>query len=398
MFSLKHLWIERRARKISDPIERLRYLRAVPASVPARRAFVNSRWASSLVLAIIIAFLSTHDAQSRQPVRIATPAPAPIQYAPVRPQTTDAPADTPIVWPVEQTSQYDLYSNGLRIENKLEISSRPRSYSLIGRDSGNAGPKRAQPAGIVFHMTESPQASFEPGQRSALKRIGEGLLIYVRNKRAYHFVIDRFGRVHRIVVESDVANHAGNSVWADSQGLYLNLNDSFIGVAFEARTQADQPPVNDPQLHAARLLTEMLRGKYNLPAGNCVTHAQVSVNPDNMRIGWHTDWGNTFAFTELGLPDNYEIPVPALYMFGFEYDEAYWNSTGPGLRKGLFLAEQRMRAGAADRGLTTAEYRKTLQQRYKSARSALHRESAEPEDQLKDQLKVQPQDQQEKQR
>ncbi len=68
--------------------------------------------------------------------------------------------------------------------------------------------------------------------------------------------------------------------------MYLNLNESFIGVAFEASSQTDQPdhlPVNEPQLHAAKILTEMLRDKYNLPAENCVTHAQVSVNPDNMR-------------------------------------------------------------------------------------------------------------------
>ena len=61
-----------------------------------------------------------------------------------------------------------------------------------------------------------------------------------RHHRAYHFVIDRFGRVHRIVVESDAANHAGHSVWADSKWLYLHLNDGFLSVAFEARMQADQ--------------------------------------------------------------------------------------------------------------------------------------------------------------
>jgi hypothetical protein len=41
--------------------------------------------------------------------------------------------DGPVVWPVEQTSQYDLYSNGLRVENGLEISNQPRFYSLIRR-------------------------------------------------------------------------------------------------------------------------------------------------------------------------------------------------------------------------------------------------------------------------
>ena len=123
----------------------------------------------------------------------------------------------------------------------------------------------------------------------------------------------------------------------------------------------------------------MLRGKYNLPAGDCVTHAQVSVNPDNMRIGWHTDWGTSFPFQEIGLPDNYEIPNPALYLFGFDYDLAYVNATGPDLWKGLALAEERSREAAAERGITTAEYRKILQQKYKEARSALQDGSAREE-------------------
>src|SRR5262249_14845919 len=147
---------------------------------------------------------------------------------------------------------------------------------------------------------------------------------------------------HRIVVESDTANHAGHSVWADSQWLYIDLNTSFLGVAFEAQTHADQQPVNAAQMYAAKVLTEMLRSKYNLPAENCVTHAQVSVNPDNMRIGWHTDWGSSFPFKEVGLPDNYAIPNPSLYLFGFEYDPIYVKSTGSDLWKGLESAEQRV--------------------------------------------------------
>jgi hypothetical protein len=98
-----------------------------------------------------------------------------------------------------------------------------------------------------------------------------------------------------------------------------------------------------------------------------------------MRVGWHTDWGNTFAFKELGLPDNYEIPNPALYLFGFEYDQAYLDSTGPGLWTGLSLGEDKLRETAANRGLTVAEYRKILQQRYKNARAAFQHQSAEEE-------------------
>ena len=296
--------------------------------------------------------------------------------SPVRP----AP-DVPNIWPVEQTREYDLYSNGLRIENRLTISNEPRSYRLIARGSGVLGPLRTQPAGIVFHTSESDQAPFEREQKRILKRIGQELLLYVRNHRAYHFVIDRFGRVNRIVVESDAANHAGHSVWADSKWLYLDLNDGFLGVAFEARMQADQAIITEAQLRAAKALTEMLRAKYNLPAENCVVHAQVSVNPSNRRIGWHTDWGAGFPFREIGLPDNYQIPNPSLYLFGFEYDPAYTAVTGPDLWKGLEAADERVREAAAERGVTPATYRKVLQQRFRDALSAVQHKNAGEENQ-----------------
>ena len=238
---------------------------------------------------------------------------------------------------------------------------------------------RTQPAGILFHTTESDQAPFEATQQHNLHRIGLETLLYVRNKRAYHFVIDRFGGVHRIVVESDAANHAGNSVWADSRWLYLGLNQSFLSVAFEASMQTDQPPINEAQVHAAKVLTEMLRSKYNIPAENCVTHAQVSVNPDNMRIGWHSDWGKGFPFREVGLPDNYEQPPPSLYLLGFEYDSVYLHAIGPGIRKGLALAEEWLRDRAAANLMSVAQYRTILHKRYRDEMTALRNRGADEE-------------------
>ena len=216
-------------------------------------------------------------------------------------------ARSPTSWRIEWSRDYEVYSNGLRIENQLAVANEPRwPYQLLERGEDwvrqgdqsqpDAGKRssvllRTQPAGIVFHTTESDQAPFEATQQHNLHRIGLETLLYVRNKRAYHFVIDRFGGVHRIVVESDAANHAGNSVWADSRWLYLELNQSFLGVSFEASMQTGESPINEAQVHAAKVLTEMLRSKYNIAAENCVTHAQVSVNPDKRRIGWHSDWG-----------------------------------------------------------------------------------------------------------
>ena len=361
--------IERRAQRIADPIEKLRYLRKATAQVPQS----GRRWTWLALFGLVIVAIPLHSVSN---ANVRRPAGLSLTLAPKIQSGTDIPA----VWLVEKTSQFEVYSNGLRIENQSSVSNQPRWYSLLSRDPEQTqGPGRAQPSGIVFHTTESDQAPFQPDQNRALKRIGGDLLQFVRNKRAYHFLIDRFGRVHRIVVESDSANHAGHAVWADSQWLYIDLNSSFLGVAFEAQTVRGQPPVNPAQIHAARVLTGMLRSKYNLGPENCVTHAQVSVNPSNMRIGWHTDWGKDFPFEDIGLPDNYQQPSPALAVFGFSYDAAYLEVTGAAIWKGLALGEEQLRRAAAEQGVSLAGHRKLLQKRYRDQAAALRHPGAQEE-------------------
>ena len=127
---------------------------------------------------------------------------------------------------------------------------------------------------------------------------------------------------------------------------------------------------------AGKVLTEMLRSRYGIATENCVTHAQVSVNPQNMRIGEHTDWAGKFPFAGVGLPDNYSIPLASLYVFGFDYDSVFVRATGARWR-GLDLAELKVARQAAAEGLETRRYRAILQHRYKDIASALKEKSAE---------------------
>jgi hypothetical protein len=274
------------------------------------------------------------------------------------------------VWLVDHTKDFEIYSNGLRIDDRYTVSSDSRaSYQVYRRSAIDpTQPEwRTAPAGIVYHTTESDQARFEEDETSKLKRIGKGVLSYVKQQHAYHFLIDRFGQVFRVVKESDIADHAGMSIWADNQVVYVNLNSSFFGVAFETQTQSGEalPSANPAQIHAARVLTEMLRSKYHIPASNCVTHAQVSVNPGNMLIGYHTDWAGNFPFLEVGLSDNYTAPPPSIYAFGFDYDATFVHHTGVRLWEGLALADDEMRTEAAARGLAVAKYRTILRKKYK---------------------------------
>jgi len=110
----------------------------------------------------------------------------------------------------------------------------------------------------------------------------------------------------------------------------------------------------------------MLRTRYGIAAGNCVTHAQVSVNPENMRVGFHTDWASSFPFAKLGLPDNYARALPSITEFGFVSDETFVQSAGTRLYAGVELAEAELVRSAAASGASVAELRKTLRQRYRT--------------------------------
>jgi hypothetical protein len=356
-------WTENVAGAIGDPVRRLRFLRAV-GPAPARRGNKSRRRVLSLLVsaaavAVLVIFLF-----SRAAARVAPPPPPPAPRAPVAAR----PAGVQPVWEVEDRNGVEVYSNGLRIENRGAVSNHPRSF-LAFPAGGGEPVRRNQPAGIVFHSTESQIAPFEAGHNQALRRIGESLLEYVRRRRSYHFLIDRFGRVFRVVAESDTADHAGHSVWADSESAYLNLNESFLGIAFEARTDAapGEPAMTTAQARSALMLVEMLRARYRIPAGNCVTHAQVSVNPSNMRVGYHVDWYSGFPFADVGLPDNNAAALPSVWMFGFQCD--------PGLlAAGNEAAEAILARDAAAESLTPMAYRKRLQQKYRQKMAVVKRD------------------------
>jgi len=180
------------------------------------------------------------------------------------------------------------------------------------------------------------------------------------------------------VRESDAANHAGYSVWADDRWLYLNLNDSFLGISFEARTShGDEPEITPAQIRSGALLTEMLRARYLIAATNCITHAQVSVNPNNMRIGYHTDWAANFPYRAMGLPDNYATPPASLYLCGFEYDRRYLASTGTRVEAAVELSEKKLDEAAAALRMPVERYRKLLQKQYRKNVLALRKGAPE---------------------
>lgn len=313
----------------------------------------------ALVTAAVLGAVLQSDAS--RAVRRGLPPPAP------RPALATS-SSAPKVWLVEHKPAMDIYSNGLRIENEFLVNTRARAYATIDRQSRHISGAATRPAGIVFHTTESRMAPFDPSANTRLKRNGRDLMAFIARNRLYHFVIDRFGRVYRAVAETDYANHAGHSIWADDRQIYWNLNQSFFGMAFEAQTEAGGAAdiATRAQIDAARVLIEMLRSKYGIPASNCVTHAQVSINPQSMRLGYHTDWAGNFPFHEVGLADGYDTPVVALTLFAFDYDAEFLRANGGRVWPGLVRAEEQLVREAAAHGATFGSYRRMLQQNFRT--------------------------------
>ena len=373
-------FIERRAGQFQDPVQRLRYLQSSMGSVTGRPVLHATKSARAkklamLGVALLLGYLliPKYKASSRiSPVAKMSVPPPPIAQASAAP----IPDTIANVWLVDQSRDFETYSNGLRIDDRYVKPFQKRIfYPVYQRGAIDASQPecRSEPAGIVYHTTESDQARFTADQNARLKRIGEG-----RHRRgAAEPQLSFPDRSFWPGVPHCSGGRRGQScgllgVGRRQYASIVNLNSSFLGIAFETQTQlGDMPSANPAQVHAARILTEMLRAKYHIPQSNCVTHAQVSVNPDNMLVGYHTDWAGNFPFRDIGLNDNYALPPPSIYAFGFNYDPAFVHATGVRLWQGLALAEDQMQTQAAARGIPVSRYRAILQKQYKEVLAAL---------------------------
>ena len=214
------------------------------------------------------------------------------------------------VWMVEQGEGFERYSNGARIINTFETANRPRRYLTFKPGATEAqGEAQSAPVGIVYHTSESVLLPFVEDNSGSIEFRSKNLLAYVRDKKSYNYVIDRFGQVYRVVRDEDAAFHAGNSVWSDGRVTYTGLNESFLGVCFETKADVAEggEQLTEAQVLAGRLLTQVLRSRHQIDDANCTAHGLVSVNPSNARIAFHHDWARGFPFEAMGLSDKYSV-------------------------------------------------------------------------------------------
>lgn len=256
------------------------------------------------------------------------------------------------VWLVEQGPGWEQYSNGLRVETVYTVAGEPRRYRVFTEEGGADPAIRHRPVGILFHTTESDVWPLEAAYNETLRDSSQKLLRYVSRNKLYHYLIDRFGRVYRLVDDETKANHAGYSVWALGREIYVNLNAAFIGVAFETRWEGGRAlPITQAQFSAGRNLTDYLRQRWQIVPEMCVGHGLTSVNPKKRLIGHHLDWARGFPFEAFGLPDQYNRLAPSVAVFGFGYDEDFLKVLGEpwtGVRDAeRILREEASRQGRA---------------------------------------------------
>ncbi|HVF49051.1 MAG TPA: peptidoglycan recognition family protein [Pyrinomonadaceae bacterium] len=276
------------------------------------------------------------------------------------------------VWLVEQKENYERYSNGGRILVDYETGNHERSYHALERGRlSNVRRVGHEPVGIVYHTSESDMLPFTSDNNDSIATRTRGLLEYVRKNKSYNYLIDRYGQVYRIVRDEHAANHAGNSVWADRENVYVGLNESFLGVSFETNSEAGTlgEQLTEAQIISARLLTQILRSRYQIDDANCTTHGLVSVNPSNMLIAYHHDWVRNFPFEAMGLSDKYKVAPASIGELGFTYDGEILSKLGGTLWAGVSLAEEEFakRAGAAQTG--AEELRRQMRDEYRAQMS-----------------------------
>jgi len=278
------------------------------------------------------------------------------------------------VWLVEQKENYERYSNGARILTDYETQNHTRGYYVLPHEQGmmvktaatGNSQVRREPVGIVYHTSESDMLPFTPDNNASIETRTRGLLEYVRKNKSYNYLIDRFGQVYRVVRDRDAAHHAGNSVWSDASGVYVGLNESFLGVCFETNSKSDSldEQLTEAQMVAGRLLTQVLRSRYQIDDASCVTHGLVSVNPSNMLICYHHDWARNFPFEAFGLSDKYQVAPASVSEFGFTYDEEIMQKLGGDVWAGVKLAEAEFSRRAERANLKPEEMRRLMRARY----------------------------------
>jgi hypothetical protein len=349
---------------------------------PRRPAAVAPRARKAMNWAAVLLVVATGIALAAYPrSRSLEPEAAPATHRPVAEELPVLPEGLTAqgIWLVDSGENWELYSNGLRIDTTYAVAGEARDYRIFSLESGMGSDLMDRPIGLVYHTTESDIFPLEPSYSEKLKDASQSLLRYLSRGKVYHYLIDRFGQAFRVVEEKDKANHAGMSIWRDGDRVFLNLNGPTIGISFETRWEGGRAlPITRAQLESGRRLTGYLRNKWSIAPEMCLTHGLISVNAHRHLIGHHVDWARGFPFAAYGLPDLYQRADPAVALFGFDYDDQFLEVMGEPW-PGVYVAERELLEEARAGGRSVDDVRQEKSRLYDRWLAELTRDAEERE-------------------
>ncbi|MGD8896172.1 MAG: hypothetical protein PVJ73_09075, partial [Acidobacteriota bacterium] len=155
-------------------------------SAVAPRARQAANWAAALL--VVAAGLALASYPRSQPNDAAAPGVTPVAEHLPATQATLPPRG---VWLVDSGEDFELYSNGLRIDTTYAIAGDPRRYRVFSIDGGMEPEVFDRPIGLVYHTSESDIWPLEESYNEKLQDSSQNLLRYLRRRHVYHYLIDR---------------------------------------------------------------------------------------------------------------------------------------------------------------------------------------------------------------
>ena len=160
----------------------------------------------------------------------------------------------------EEKNKSEDLSGSTKIVNKL-----------VGWGYQNANGRKID--AIVIHSTYNATG----GDEFDLDKI---LNIYKSYGVAPHYIIDRAGGIYRLVLDQNIAYHAGEAKMPDGR---TGVNNFSIGIEI-ITSKTDKP--TDAQYGSLRYLISYLKGKYAIKY--TVGHSQIA--PGRKDDPWNFDW------------------------------------------------------------------------------------------------------------
>ncbi len=120
-------------------------------------------------------------------------------------------------------------------------------------------PRRPYTRYLVLHTTEG-------GETSSLRKL--------RKRGEAHYLVNRRGKVYRIIDKNKIATHAGRSMWEGRR----NVDNYSIGVEVVGYHNKE---LTSRQYTALRELIRQLQSLYKIPDKNVVTHSMVAYGRPN---------------------------------------------------------------------------------------------------------------------